>query len=210
MTELDSENDEKRLQESRKYWDDQAPTFDREPDHGLRDPIVRQAWTEFLKVWLPPVGSTVLDIGCGTGSLSAVIASLDYRVTGIDLSPAMISLARDKAASAGLQVEFHIMDAVNPLFPGHSFDGIVCRHLLWSLPNPEQVLKNWSSLLRQGGRLILIEGYWSTGAGLHSAEIIQMLPRSFSNRTVVDLSDKLDYWGGRVTDERYAVIADIE
>lgn len=209
MTEFAFENHKKQLQESQKYWDDQAPRFDNQPDHGLRDPIVRQAWTEFLKAWLPPVGSTVLDIGCGTGSLSVVIASLGHTITGIDLSPSMIALARAKAASQGFQADFQIMDAAYPEFPGRSFDVIVCRHLLWALPKPEQVLQRWSEILTPGGRLILIEGYWSTGAGFHSDDLSKMLPPNLRIRKVIALSENSKYWGGKVADERYAVIAEV-
>src|SRR5215208_3144651 len=111
MNNRSKENNEKRLQESRQYWDDLASTFDNEPDHGLRDPVVRGTWIKLLETWLPQTSVTILDIGCGTGSLSIALAELGHKVTGIDLSPSMISLAQPKAASYGLPIEFHVMDA---------------------------------------------------------------------------------------------------
>ena len=134
-------NDKKRLHHSRQYWDHEAPSFDDEPDHGLGDPLVRENWTQFLRVSLPYTHATILDIGCGTGSLSVVLARLGHQVTGIDLSPSMISLARTKAATLGFQVEFHVMDAASPQLPPKHFDAIVCRHVLWTLPEPKQVLQ---------------------------------------------------------------------
>jgi 2-polyprenyl-3-methyl-5-hydroxy-6-metoxy-1,4-benzoquinol methylase len=163
-------------EDSRRYWDDVAPSFDNEPDHGLRDPVVLEHWTRFLRESLPYPKATILDVGCGTGSLSVILARLGHRVTGIDLSPSMISLARSKAVTLGLEVEFHVMDAASSHLPGKQFDAIVCRHLLWTLPEPEQVLQRWSALLQEKGRLILIEGYWGTGAGLYAKEIIEILP----------------------------------
>ncbi|MBK7915430.1 MAG: methyltransferase domain-containing protein [Chloroflexi bacterium] len=80
-------NDETTRQASRQYWDNVAPFFDDEPDHGLRDPIVLDAWTHLLRASLPYTEAAILDIGCGTGSLSAVLAGLGHQVTGIDLSP---------------------------------------------------------------------------------------------------------------------------
>ena len=80
-----SDRDEKRLQESRQYWDDLAPSFDDEPDHGLRDSLILETWTELIKTWLPTTNATILDIGCGTGSLSMILAHLGHAVTGIDL-----------------------------------------------------------------------------------------------------------------------------
>ena len=210
MSEYNTGNNEKRLQESQQYWDDLAQSFDDEPDHGLRDSLVLEAWTELLKTWIPAANATILDIGCGTGSLSVILARLGHTVTGIDLSPSMISLARTKAAAYGLEIEFHIMDASHAQFAEHQFDVILCRHLLWALPEPEQVLQRWIKLLKPGGRLILIEGYWRTGAGLHAEEITEMLPSSFINISVRNLSNDPGFWGGTVTDERYIIIADLD
>lgn len=210
MSEYPAENPEKRLQESRQYWDRLAPAFDEEPDHGLHDPVVRQAWSGLLKTWLPDTQATILDIGCGTGSLSVALAGLGHTVSGGDLSPAMIALAQAKAAAQGLQIEFQVMDAAFPRLPRQHFDVVICRHLLWALPGPEQALQRWAELLKQNGRLILIEGYWKTGVGLHAQEITAMLPSSFTHVCVQNLSDDPRLWGGAVCDERYAVIADMD
>lgn len=203
-------NEEKRLQDSRQYWDDIAPSFDDEPDHGLRDPFVLENWTEFLKTCIPYTDAAILDIGCGTGSLSVVLSGLGHRVTGIDLSPSMISIAQAKASSQDLQVEFHVMDAVFPRLPHGQFDVIVCRHLLWALPEPEQVLQRWVALLKHTGRLLLIEGYWGTGSGLRANKLAEMLPPACSNVSTQNLSNNPNLWGKVVTDERYAIIADID
>jgi 2-polyprenyl-3-methyl-5-hydroxy-6-metoxy-1,4-benzoquinol methylase len=208
MSEYNAEINERRLQESQQYWDDLASTFDNEPDHGLRDTLIRETWTEFLKTWLPQTSATILDIGCGTGSLSIVLAGLGHRVTGIDLSPAMISHAQVKTVTHGFQVDFHVMDAAFPQLSNQQFDVIICRHLLWTLPGPEQVLQRWAEFLKPKGRLILIEGFWTTGAGLHAQEIIKMLSSSFINVLNQNLSDNPNFWGSSVTDERYAIIAD--
>ena len=201
-------NEEKRLQDSRLYWDKEAASFDDEPDHGLRDPVVHETWSNFLRAALPYTHATILDIGCGTGSLSVLLAGLGHHVTGIDLSPSMISLARAKAARLGLQIEFHVMDAASPQLPHGEFDGIVCRHLLWTLPEPKQVLQRWADLLKPKGRLILVEGYWKTGAGLHADEIIEILPTALTDFSFHNLSEDANFWGKVVDDERYAIIAD--
>jgi 2-polyprenyl-3-methyl-5-hydroxy-6-metoxy-1,4-benzoquinol methylase len=209
MSKYNPQNNEKRLQESQQYWDDLASTFDNEADHGLRDPLIRETWTALLKTWLPQNNASILDIGCGTGSLSIVLAGLGHKVTRIDLSPSMISLAKAKAGTHGLQIEFDVMDAAFPQLSSNHFDVIICRHLLWALPEPKQVLRRWIEFLKQKGRLILIEGFWVTGTGLHAQEIIEMLPSSFIDVSVQNLSDNRNFWGGIVTDERYAIVADI-
>jgi len=62
------------------YWDDQADTFDEEADHGLRDPQVREAWRRLLLAHLPAAPAAIADIGCGTGSLSVLLAGEGYAV----------------------------------------------------------------------------------------------------------------------------------
>jgi 2-polyprenyl-3-methyl-5-hydroxy-6-metoxy-1,4-benzoquinol methylase len=199
-----SENDQ-QLQQSRDYWDAEAASFDDQPDHGLRDPVIRAAWEMLLRKSLPPSGGSVLDIGCGTGSLSVVMASLGYQVTGIDFSPEMISRAEAKAKASQQSIKFQVMDAAFPQFPPEQFDAIVCRHLLWALPELDQVLQRWEPLLKLGGRLLLIEGYWHTGAGLLAMQVIDALPKSFPWSSVENLSDQADLWGGTVADNRYAI-----
>ena len=56
--------------------------------------------------------------------------------------------------------------------------------------------------------MILIEGYWGTGAGLHANQIIEILPGSFEEVSLQNLSDNSNFWGKDVSDERYAIIVD--
>ena len=90
--------------------------------------------------------------------------------------------------------------------------------------NPGHWLQNWITQcgagcigprcdrhrLKPGGRLVLIEGYWNTGAGLHAQEIVEALPTALMNLAVQNLSDQPELWGGAVSDERYAVSADLQ
>ena len=176
----------------------------------MGDPVVRDAWRGMLEEWLPLTQAKILDIGCGTGSLSLVLAGLGHIVTGIDLSPAMISLAKRKSKFAGHNISYHVMEGSNPNLSGQRFDGILCRHLLWSLSDLAGVLENWVALLEPGGRLLLVEGYWHTDSGLHSTQVLDALPTSLKNISVHNLSDQPDYWGRKVDDERYAILAEIE
>lgn len=193
--------------EMRGVWDKAAATFDDEPDHSLREPATRDAWTYWLAKWLP-AQANVLDIGCGTGSLSVVMASLGHLVTGIDLSPEMITRAQAKAEAAGLRISFAVMEASNPQFD-QPFDVLVCRHVLWALPEPAKVLQRWMNLLKPNGRLVLIEGFWHTGAGLHAEDVLEMLPAVFTQVQVQPLSDQPALWGKPVDDERYAILANL-
>jgi 2-polyprenyl-3-methyl-5-hydroxy-6-metoxy-1,4-benzoquinol methylase len=208
MTDDTPFRDEQSLEQSRQLWNAEAASFDDAPDHGLRDPIIRSAWTNLLRTSLPERPGEVLDIGCGTGSLSLILAELGYTVTGIDFAPQMIAQAEAKAKAADQPIQFHVMDAAFPKFAPQQFDAIVCRHLLWTLPEPIQVLQRWVNLLKPKGRLLLIEGFWHTGVGLHSQEVLDILPPSLTNVVVQPLGDQPELWGGDLNDERFLVKGD--
>lgn len=199
--------EEKQREDVRRYWDGEAATFDREPDHGLGDPDTRRAWRDLLVERLPTPPARVLDVGCGTGSLGLLLAEQGYEVSGIDLSPAMVEQARAKCEAAGHSIPLAVMDAAHPHFSDARFDAILCRHLLWALPEPDRVLRRWLELLQPGGHLLLIEGYWHTGGGLHAQDVVDLLPRSLTNISVEDLSQQTALWGHPVHDERYIVTA---
>ncbi|MPY48256.1 class I SAM-dependent methyltransferase [Streptomyces acidicola] len=188
-------------------WDTEAVTFDDEPDHGLRDPEVRQAWADRLAAWLPARPADVLDLGCGTGSLSLLAAERGHRVTGVDLSQAMVDRARTKLA--GRAAVFLVGDAATPPVGEERFDVVLVRHVLWTLPDPERALRGWSALLRPGGRLVLIEGVWGTVSpvGISAERLTGLLAPLAEDVRVERLSDDARLWGREVEDERYAVIA---
>lgn len=196
-----------RLAETRRLWDAAASTFDEAPDHGLRNAQTAAAWTTVLRQALPAAPSTVLDVGCGTGSLSLLAAELGHQVTGIDISPAMLTAAREKTARAEYIVDFRVMDAAYPQFAPGSFDAVMCRHVLWALPDPADILQRWAALLKPAGRLVLIEGFWHTSTGLHADDLLSLLPPSLTNASVHPLSDQPLLWGSAVTDERYLITA---
>jgi ubiquinone/menaquinone biosynthesis C-methylase UbiE len=188
------------------YWDSQADTFDDTADHGLRDPQVREAWRGLLRDHLPPAPAAVADIGCGTGSLSVLLADEGYAVTGLDFAPAMIRAARAKARSAGVSARFVLSDAATPALPPASFDVVLARHVLWAMPDVDQALARWLRLLLPGGTLVLVEGRWSTGAGLTTAEAGRAVLRQRGDAMITELDDPA-LWGTPVGDERYLLVS---
>ena len=80
--------------DQRELWDAEAATFDDEADHGLADPATREAWRALLLGVLPPAPARIADLGCGTGSLSVLLAREGYAVDGLDLSPERVARAR--------------------------------------------------------------------------------------------------------------------
>jgi SAM-dependent methyltransferase len=188
------------------YWDGQAATFDDQPDHGLRDPRVRDAWRRLLLAHLPPPPAAVADLGCGTGSLSVLLAAAGYTVTGLDNAPQMIRAARAKAAAARVGARFVTSDAASPALPGDSFNVVLSRHVLWALPDADAALAAWVRLLRPGGTLLLIEGRWHTGAGLAASWAEEAVLRHRASASVTRLDDPA-LWGGPVPDERYLLVS---
>ena len=173
----------------RRHWDWRASDFDKEASHGLLNDTQSRAWHRLVGRVAGPAILDVLDIGCGTGFLSLLLAELGHRVTGIDVAGAMLAIARRKAAAQGLHIDFREADAESPELSAGSFDLIIERHVLWTLPHPQAALVSWRDLLRPDGRLILIEGHWQ---GLEPrdeyTEIHTQLPL-FGGRPEVDIGD---------------------
>jgi SAM-dependent methyltransferase len=201
-----SEQSERRGFGDAAYWDSQAATFDNDADHGLRDPRVRDAWRRLLLSHLPTAPAAIADIGCGTGSLSVLLAAEGYAVTGLDFAPAMIRAARAKARAAGVSARFVLSDAAAPALPPVSFDAVFARHVLWAMPDIGRSLAVWLRLLLPGGTLVLVEGRWSTGTGLTTAEAGRAVLRHRADVTITALDDPV-LWGGPVSDERYLLVS---
>ena len=143
-------------EEIRRYWDEDAATYDDAPQHRPRDPLVVAAWTAALARLLPPSPSSVLDCGAGTGFLSLIAARLGHRVTALDLSAGMLDRLRLAAESEGLAIDVRTGSADRP---PSGFDAVMERHVLWTLPDPAAALAAWRDAA-PGGRLVLVESLW--------------------------------------------------
>ena len=191
-------------------WDAEAPSFDQAPDHGLLDPEVRAAWRELLLGVLPAAPAVVADLGCGTATLALLLAHDGYSVEALDFSPAMVALATAKVDAAppvvGSRVTVRHGDAADPGLAPASVDVVLCRHVLWALPDPVAAVRRWVSALRPGGRLVLVEGNWSTGAGLTARRCAEIVGEACSRVEVRHLPDPA-LWGREIPDERYLVLA---
>jgi SAM-dependent methyltransferase len=192
--------------EVRDYWDAQAAAFDAEPDHGLLDPPVREAWRALLLSRLPPAPADVVDLGCGTGSLAVLLAEAGHAVRGLDLSERMVAAATAKATAAGANAHFAQGDAAEPPYDPGSCDVVLARHVLWALPDPHDAVGRWVRLLRPGGRLVLVEGSWSTGTGLTASSARRSSPATATTSTS-RCSTTRALWGRVIDDERYLLVS---
>lgn len=107
---------------------------------------------------LPP-GANVLDLACGTGDFTAALLRQfpDIRVTGVDLTPEMLAIARQKlAGSAG--VTFCTGDAQDlAAFADATFDLVVCAFGFRNFPDKEKALATCHRVLKPAGRLVVLE-----------------------------------------------------
>lgn len=193
--------------DSRSLWDIEAESFDDSADHGLRDSKVRRAWADLLLPLVGEPGRRVADLGCGTGTLSVLLAiEGQHLVSGIDFSPEMVKRARVKAEGIDPLPRFVVADAANPPLPAASFDVVLARHVLWAMPDPAASLARWIQLLAPGGVLVLIEGRWHTGVGLTASDCAQLVGQLRDDVHLQPLDDP-SYWGGPTTDERYLIVS---
>ena len=81
---------------------------------------------------------------------------------------------------------------------------VLCRHVLWAMPDPAVALARWLRLLTPAGRLLLVEGRWSNGAGLSAEQTVRLVEDTGRTATLTRLDDPA-YWGRQITDDRYLV-----
>lgn len=188
-------------------WDAEADAFDEAAHHGLRYPEVRLAWTNLLLPLIGHPGRRVADLGCGTGTLSVLLAAEGgHFVNGVDFSPEMVRRAREKAGGTVPKPVFTEADAASPPLEAGAFDVVLSRHVLWAMPDPAAALQNWLDLLTPTGVLILVEGRWHTGVGLSAEECFTLV--SASRRHVeLRMLHNPAYWGGATSDERYLIVS---
>ena len=146
-------------------WTEEAQYYDSYVSHGIQTKEEKVLWTEAFYSILPEEKKLcILDVGCGTGAMGLLLAEMGHSVSGIDLSEGMMSVGRKKAEDLGCDMIFELGDAENPPFEMNSFDVIINRHLLWTLPHPDTALENWYRVLKPNGTLMIIDGLWNDGS----------------------------------------------
>jgi len=114
----------------------------------------------------------------------------------------MLDVAREKARGA---VDFRLGDAADPP-AGETYDVVLARHVLWAMPDPGAALENWVKLLKPGGRLILVEGRWFTGAGIGPGRCRELVEATGCS-TELRMLDDPAFWGKPIDDQRFLLVA---
>jgi ubiquinone/menaquinone biosynthesis C-methylase UbiE len=145
--------------EIRAYWSERSKTFDQSWGHKIRTSEELVGWAAlFTTPGGLKRGDKVLELASGTGEVTRVLVHMGCSVEAIDLCEPMISIAKAKHTVS--DVRFHLGDAENTMMPDAAFDAVVCRHLVWTLIDPETALADWFRVLKPGGRLVIADGDW--------------------------------------------------
>ncbi len=131
-----------------RWWDPEGP---QKPLHALNP-----ARLGYVRERTTLRGARVLDVGCGAGLLSEVLAREGAQVTGIDLAPDLIKIAKLHRLESGVDVDYRLcaVEALAEEAPD-SFDAIVCMEMLEHVPDPAAIIAACATLLKPGGRLFL-------------------------------------------------------
>ena len=135
----------------RQHYDKTAPTYNRQISF-----FERILFGDGRQWVCSQASGEVLEIAVGSGR-NFPYYQRDIRLTGIELSPAMLELARSRAAELGLEADLRLGDAQALQFPDESFDTVVCTFSLCSIPDDRRAVTEAERVLRPGGRLILLE-----------------------------------------------------
>jgi ubiquinone/menaquinone biosynthesis C-methylase UbiE len=177
------------------HWDRRAPTFDEDFGHSIRSPDERAAWDRILDLVLGGRAALdALDAGCGTGFLAFELTARGHRVTGVDFAPAMVAEARRKAHERGVAVRFEEGDIEQLPFEAGTFDLVISRHVLWTLPHPEAAIDEWIRLLRPAGRLVVVDSHLDPRA---SAGAPPPAENARTSREYAAIGDQLPFLAGR-------------
>jgi ubiquinone/menaquinone biosynthesis C-methylase UbiE len=148
----------------RRVWDEEAGGYDR------RMAFFERHWFTGGREWLAArARGRVLEVAVGTG-LNLPHYPAGVTLTGLDLSPAMLAIARRRAAGLGLDADLREGDAEHLPFGDASFDTVVCALAMCSIPDPAAAIAEMRRVLVPGGRLLLVDHVGSNWPPVYAAE----------------------------------------
>ncbi|MGZ8630550.1 MAG: class I SAM-dependent methyltransferase [Actinomycetota bacterium] len=136
----------------RRQYADEAPKYDEDSDATERWLFGREhrGWA------CSRAAGETLEVAIGTG-LNLSNYAPDVHLTGIDLTPEMLALARNRAADLGRPVTLCEGDAQALPFPDGAFDTVLATYAMCSVPDERRTILEMKRVLKPGGRLILVD-----------------------------------------------------
>ncbi|GAA2374205.1 class I SAM-dependent methyltransferase [Dactylosporangium salmoneum] len=147
-----------------RVWDKQAAAYDRQI--ALFERIQFGGGREWLGA---RARGRVLEVAVGTG-LNLPHYPDGVTVSGIELSPRMLAIARERAAGLGLDADLRQGDAEALPYEDGTFDTVVCALALCTIPRPATALAEMRRVLVPGGRLLLLDHIGSSWPPLYAAQ----------------------------------------
>ncbi|MFQ6818132.1 MAG: succinylglutamate desuccinylase/aspartoacylase family protein [Blautia sp.] len=164
------------------YWEKRSSDFLTHKREELHSAMAER-WMKEIRAQLPAGERLrILDVGCGAGFFSVLLAKEGHRVTGVDLTPDMIENAKILAAEENADCEFIVMDAENVDFPDGTFDVVISRNLTWTLPHVRRAYRDWVRVLKKGGVLLNFDANY----GLSDFTDVSSLPENHAHQTIGD------------------------
>lgn len=140
------------------YWDKRARGYS-QTIHKQLASREYEYYRGVLRENAPAAGSLdCLDIGCGPGFFSILLAQDGHNVTAVDCSEGMLKQAKANFEEMAVSVKTALGDAQSLPFTDNSFDYIVSRDMVWNLEQPEAAYKEWLRILKPGGRMLVMDG----------------------------------------------------
>jgi len=112
----------------------------------------------------PEAGVELLDLACGTGAVAELAAARGASVTGLDLAPALIETAKERARERGLEIDYVVGDCEKTGFDDGAFDAISSTCGIMFAPDHEAVAAELARITKPGGRIGLVN--WTPGPGV--------------------------------------------
>ncbi len=162
-------------QRVKNYWTARSHDFGTVRKNELESDMGKR-WLEEIERHLPQGKLDILDVGTGTGFFAILLARLGHRVTGIDLTPAMIAESRALAGSMGLDIDFRQMNAQELSFEEERFDVVISRNLTWTLPEPQKAYSQWYRVLKKGGVLLNYDADYAENVRSESTQNCSVAP----------------------------------
>lgn len=149
------------LERIEKYWTNRAQGYC-DLNRWQLSCDSKERWHSVLRREMPkctPALLTVLDIGCGPGFFSVILAEDGYNVAAADYTQEMLEKAKENCEGLD-NVVFTRQNAQALTFEDEYFDVIVSRNLTWVLEDPQKAYEEWYRVLKKGGMLLNFDANW--------------------------------------------------
>ena len=145
------------------------------------DPQQRAMLDTYLTDAAIPQGARVLEVGCGTGAVTRVLAAWPGVAAAVGVDPSPVFVAKARALGAGQStLTFEEADGRALPFASDTFDLVVCHTTLCHVPDPDTILHEAVRVLRPGGCLAVFDGDYATGTlATGAGDPLEAVPRRF-------------------------------